>query len=88
MDLPYLTRARTRYREAIFGAAIRVSGLARWECDRDGRWHQIDFTIKDFEVLNDEPLSDVVHKLQSIDAEWKTPDALRRLREINSGEDN
>jgi hypothetical protein len=83
--------SRERAREIaqhIFGPAVRVIGSARWERDRNGRWHQNDFTIKDFEVINDEPLSDVVKKLQAVDADWKTPDALRRLSEIRSGEDN
>lgn len=83
--------SRERARELakhIFGPAVRVSGSARWERDRNGRWHQNDFTIKDFDVLNDEPLSDVVKKLQAVDADWKTPDALRRLSDIRSGEDN
>lgn len=72
----------------IFGAAIRAIGMGRWERDRNGNWRPVDFVVKGFGLLNDEPLSDVVQKLQSVDADWKTPDALRRLGEIRSGEDN
>lgn len=83
--------SRERAREIarhIFGPLLRVSGSARWERDRDGRWQQVTFTIKDFELLNDEPLVDIAKTLQSIDADWKTPDALTRLSKLQSGDDN
>lgn len=83
--------SRERARELakyIFGPALRIAGSARWERDRDGRWHQNDFTIRDFELLNDEPLSEIAKRLQAVDASWKTPDALKRLSKINSEDDN
>lgn len=83
--------SRERAREIakyIFGPALRIAGSARWERDRDGRWHQNDFTIRDFELLNDEPLSEIAKRLQAVDASWKTPDALKKLSKIQSEDDN
>jgi hypothetical protein len=78
-----------RMAQHIFGPAIRAIGVGRWERDRNGRWRQMDFVVKDFENLNDEPLPDVVKKLQAIEADWKTSeDPLRRLGELRSGEDS
>jgi hypothetical protein len=79
--------SRDRARELarhIFGSPVRVTGLARWERDRNGHWHQNDFTIKEFESLDGETLEEAVGKLRSIKGEWKKADALKRLAEIRS----
>ena len=62
-----------------------ISGAERVASQRRRR----DITRGVFENLNDEPLLDVVKKLQAIEADWKTSDdPLRRLSELRSGEDN
>src|SRR5262249_12081383 len=48
----------------IFGPVIRVLGSARWERGTDRRWHQNDFTVNSFELLNDESLIAAAKQLQ------------------------
>ena len=59
----------------IFGPELRVHGVGRWYRDEDGSWMLDRFTITDFEVLDDEPLSAVVARLRDIPgSEWSEID--------------
>jgi hypothetical protein len=55
----------------IFTTELRVYGTGRWYRDEDGKWTLERFTISDFAVLNDEPLTAVVTALRAIPgSEW------------------
>lgn len=73
----------------IFGPEIRVHGTGRWFRDEDGSWVLKRFMIASFEVLDDQPLSDVVAKLRDIPgSEWDTlDDPWSELVKIRYGED-
>jgi len=60
-----------RLAEHIFGNEVRVTGLGRWYRDQDGKWVLARFFIRDFEVLQSEPLSSVVGALREVKgSEW------------------
>lgn len=69
----------------LFDGTIRVSGNGRWKRDSEGRWVLLRFDIKDFEVLDDTQLPEVVQQLREVPGsgwpEIENPvDELRRLR--------
>jgi hypothetical protein len=49
----------------LFTAEVRVTGQGRWHVDESGTWVLNKFTIRDFEVLNGAPLTDVVAALRA-----------------------
>lgn len=50
---------------------LRVHGSGRWLREETGVWRLIRFDIKDFEILDETPLVDVVRKLQAVQgADW------------------
>ena len=70
----------------LFTAALRVHGTGRWERDGEGAWILRRFTIGNFEVLDDAPLSNVVARLRQMPGSgWKEIDdpfaELQRLRQ-------
>ena len=75
--------------EHIFTSELRVIGTGRWHRDEEGRWVLDRFTISDFEVLDDAPLSAVVSALRDVKgSEWeKLDDPWGVLRGIRSGPD-
>ena len=50
----------------LFESELRVKGNGRWTREPDGAWTLNRFTIKDYEVLKDEPLSAVIAELREI----------------------
>jgi len=50
----------------LFQSELRVRGKGRWTREAEGTWTLNRFTIQNFKVLDDEPLSAVVAKLREI----------------------
>ena len=70
----------------LYNGTIRVTGNGRWKRDAEGHWILVRFDIKDFEVLDDRSLPDLVRQLRSVPGSgWRNADdplaELRRLRE-------
>ena len=70
----------------LYNGTIRVTGSGRWKRDAEGHWTLLRFDIKDFEVLDDRPLPELVEQLRGVPGSgWrrvKDPSAeLRRLRD-------
>lgn len=60
-----------RLAEHIFSSELRVKGSGRWTIDETGKWVLDRFSIYDFEVLDDEPLTSVVAALRAMPGgEW------------------
>jgi len=55
-----------RLAPCLFGGTIRVSGNGRWKRPADGRWELVRFDIRDFEVLDETPLAEVVDRLRAV----------------------
>jgi hypothetical protein len=57
----------------LFTAQVRVYGTGRWHREENGQWMLDRFTIRSFEILNDEPLTAVVSALRDLPgSEWPT----------------
>lgn len=57
----------------IFGPEVRLHGYGTWKRTRDGVWILSEFRIRDFDVLRDTPLSDVIAELHAVQgSEWPT----------------
>ncbi len=53
------------------GGLLRVSGTGNWMRLDTGAWLMRSFEVKDFEILDDAPLADVIKRLQGVEgAEW------------------
>ena len=70
----------------LFSGTIRVTGNGRWKRTEEGQWVLLRFDIKDFEVLDDKPLPEVVKELREVQGSgWRDIDnpleELQRLRE-------
>ena len=70
----------------LFSGTVRVVGNGRWKRNEEGQWILMRFDIKDFEVLDDRPLPEVVQQLREIPGSgWRHIDnplaELQRLRE-------
>lgn len=73
----------------IFGPTIRAIGIGRWFRDGEGAWTQTQFVIRDFEILSDESLPDVLAQLRAVRADWTSlDDPLEELKRLRTGEDN
>lgn len=65
---------------------LRVSGSGSWMRLSTGAWLMRSFEIKDFEVLDDAPLADVIKRLLGVaGAEWGD-DPIADLARLRSGE--
>lgn len=65
---------------------LRVSGSGSWMRLATGSWHMRSFEIKDFEVLDDAPLADVIKRLHGVEgADWGD-DPTSDLARIRTGE--
>lgn len=65
---------------------VRVSGSGTWMRLANGAWLMRSFEIKDFEVLDDAPLADVIRRLQAVEgAEWGD-DSIAELARLRTGE--
>ncbi len=73
----------------LYGATLRVHGEGRWERDAEGAWLLKRFNIRDFETLDDAPLSDVVERLRQVPGNhWKEmEDPLAELQRLRQGHD-
>ncbi len=70
----------------IYGSLVRVSGSGDWMRLATGGWLMRSFDIKDFEILDDAPLADVIKRLHGIDgADWGD-DPLTDLAQLRNGE--
>lgn len=59
----------------LFGPEIRCIGVGRWHRDGTGSWGMRNFTISQFSVLDDRPLSEVVSDLQAVQGNgWRELD--------------
>lgn len=72
----------------LFGPTLRVIGNGRWLRESDGHWNLIRFDIRDFEILDDAPLTDVVEQLRSIEGSgWRNyDDPIEELQRLRSGD--
>ena len=65
---------------------LRVSGSGSWMRLATGAWLMRSFDIKDFEVLDDAPLADVIKRLHGVEgADWGD-DPLSDLARLRTGE--
>ena len=71
----------------IFEHELRVKGTGRWHIDSNGTWVLDRFTIGDFIVLDNEPLTAVVSALRRIrGSDWESvDDPWADLMEIRNG---
>lgn len=72
-----------RIAQHLLGPTIRVHGTGTWFRDDDGSWELKSFKIADFEVLGEEPLSEVVRSIRKVGgSQWnEVPDPVRLLIE-------
>jgi len=73
----------------LYGAPLRVHGEGRWERDAEGAWLLKRFNIREFDVLDDAPLSEVVGRLRQVPGNrWKEmEDPLAELQRLRHGYD-
>lgn len=65
---------------------LRVSGSGSWTRLANGAWLMRSFEIKDFEVLDDAPLAEVIKRLHGVEgADWGE-DPLADLTRLRTGE--
>lgn len=65
---------------------LRVSGSGSWMRLSTGAWLMRSFEIKDFEVLDDAPLSEIIKRLHGVEgADWGD-DPLSELARLRTGE--
>lgn len=71
----------------LLGPVIRVHGTGTWFRANDGTWELQRFKITEFELLSEEPLTDVVEQLRSVKgSSWsEVPDPVRTLLEERHG---
>lgn len=68
------------------GGLLRVSGTGSWMRLSTGAWLMRSFEIKDFELLDDAPLTEVIKSLHNVEgAEWGD-DPLSDLRKLRANE--
>lgn len=72
----------------LFGRPVRLHGTGRWNRDPDGEWELLQFSVESFDVLDDEPLSDVVGKLRSMLPEQEPSGMLDFLNNVRKDEDD
>ena len=70
----------------LYGSLVRVSGTGSWMRLATGAWLMKSFVIKDFEILDDAPLADVIKRLQGVEgADWGE-DPLAELEQLRGSE--
>lgn len=87
----YLCRAgrdvAKRLAREMFEQTVRVHGAGKWRRGQDGVWYVEDFLIATFEVLDSDPLTDVIQQLRHIPGAWlDREDSLEELENLRSGE--
>lgn len=78
-----------RLGQVIYGPLIRAKGSGKWLRHEDGTWQLVRFDILDFDVLDDEPLSDVIERLRAVGGnEWaKSENPVRELLDLRGDGD-
>ena len=68
---------------------VRLNGTGRWLRLEDGTWELKSFKVRDFEILSDEPLVEVVAKLRKVTGnKWSDgADPIGELLKLRSDED-
>ncbi len=66
---------------------LRVSGSGSWMRLATGAWLMRSFEIKDFEVLDDAPLADVIKRLHGVEGSDWGDDPLSDLARLRTGEE-
>ena len=71
----------------LFGDILRVHGEGRWERNSGGQWSLLRFDIKDFQLLDDAPLGEVVQRLRAVEGSgWKrVAQPARELHRLRGG---
>jgi hypothetical protein len=68
------------------GNVLRVWGSGRWMREEDGTWSMERFDIREFEVLDEAPLPEVIRRLHAVQgAEWGD-DPIRELQRLRNGD--
>lgn len=77
------TDVARRVAQHLFGPTVRVHGTGTWFRTAEGIWELRSFRITDFELLGDEPLTDVIRNIQAASgSSWnEIPDPVRLLME-------
>jgi hypothetical protein len=72
-----------RIAQHLLGPIVRVHGTGTWFRGQDETWELKSFKVTDFELLGDEPLTEVVRKIRKIGGnQWnEVPDPVRFLIE-------
>ena len=69
------------------GATVRVHGNGKWLREENGSWTLQQFDISSFEVIDDNPLVDVVEKLRAVTgSEWSNDTSLSNVDELRQDE--
>ncbi|MBB4199947.1 hypothetical protein CCR94_10830 [Rhodoblastus sphagnicola] len=89
VDPPARLKVRDRIRR-IFGPALRFHDEGTWVRHGDGAWELRHFKIKNFEELEDRPLSQVVASPRKVKGSaWpEVPDPVRSLLEDRYGNED
>ena len=65
---------------------LRVSGTGSWIRLESGAWQMRSFDIKDFEILDDAPLADVIKRLHGVEGANWGDDPLAELEQLRGSE--
>lgn len=75
-----------RLAKFMFRTPVRAEGVGRWRREASGEWLLEKFTIKDFEPLSAEKLSETIARLRENPPEWADEnDPLGMLKELRTG---
>jgi hypothetical protein len=70
----------------IFGKPLRLHGSGRWNRNIDGEWDLLQFTVEGFEVLDDAPITEVMHSLRSMLPTQEAPGSLEYFQQSREDE--
>jgi hypothetical protein len=75
-----------RLAKEMFDRTVRVHGRGRWTRDSGGTWYVDNFQISSFDLLDDEPLIEVINEIRKIPAPWRdAEDSDREIDRLRSG---
>lgn len=70
----------------LYGRPVRLHGTGRWQRSEDGEWQLLGFRAREFEVLEDSDLSEVLDSLRNVQGGWpEKEDPLGYLSDIRNG---
>ena len=67
------------------GGLLRVSGTGNWMRFDTGEWQMRSFEVRDFDILDDAPLADVIKRLQGVEGANWGDDPLADLKLLRGG---